>query len=305
MQSLECKQCGLVYLSSVASCPRCGSKTPDESPSSSRPLLWTALWLLLVAGVGVAYYLWPARAPAYAQAIRTSAELKRLATVRVNKSALGMPGGSAFNYDPFKRESAAAAQKGVTRAAYVLAARGLVAFDVTLHEQRSKSTIGPSVWIDGNGRGHTGAEPPDIVTWSKTLGVRVTEMGRKDATSWEETEEPFDGATRGFWRVPVGEVELVRIGRVTADKTGDGRQRLTAEIVWRWRPNWVGQSFDQSGEVFKMLPEKARAAASGLGFDSRQELTAFADLESTADGWKVVDIHRFGLEMLNEVMSAD
>jgi len=306
MQSLECKQCGLSYLSSVASCPRCGRKTPGEGPSSSRPLLWTALWFILLAAGGVAYYLWPARAPAYEQAIRSSAELKRLATVRVNKGVLGMPGGSLVNFNPFKRESAAAAEMGVTKAAYVLAARGLLSFDVTMNEQRTPSTVGaPTLWVDPYGRPHMGDKPPDFVTWSKSLAIRVTEMGRKEAAVWEETEEPFDGAKRRFWRVPVGEAEFVRVAQVSAERAEGGRRKLTAQIVWRWRPNWVGQAFDPGSEVFRMLPDKARGAATSLALDSRQELTAFAELESTVDGWKVVEIHRFGIDRLNEVVPAD
>jgi hypothetical protein len=291
MSNLECTQCGLAYLSSVASCPRCGKKSPGAA--ASRPLFWTAAWVLLVVVGGVAYYFWHARTPAYVEAIRSSAQFKRLATVRVNQSAVPNPAGQ------FTNDAATFGPPlGVTLAACVLEARGLLAFDATINETRTKG-LAPFAMMGANGR-PVSAPAPDIVTKSKSLDIRVTDIGRKDAVGWSETDEFYNGRSRRFWRVPVGEAEFVRVGQVLERPGEDGTVKATVEVFWRWHPNWIGQAFDAGSQVFALLPEKARKAAAGLNLDSRGERRAFAELERTTDGWKVVSVYQ-----LNEVVNND
>ena len=292
MQNLECPQCGLVYLTSVASCPRCGKKS-SAGRSASRPLFRTAACVLLVVAGGVAYYLWHARTPAYVEAIRSSEQFKRLATVRVNQSAVPSPVGRFTN-----DEATFGRPLGVTQAACVLEARGLLAFDVTVTENRKRG-FSPFDMAGTDGR-PVPVFLPDVVTKTKSLEIRVTDIGRGEVAGWSETDEFYNGRSLRFWRVPVGEAEFVRVGQVLKRTGEDGTEKMTVEIFWRWTPNWLGQSFDAGSQVFAQLPESARRAAAGLNLDSRGERKAVAELERTADGWKVVVVYQ-----PNEIVNND
>lgn len=298
MNSLKCYRCGLVYLvRDNPSCPRCGTvneaaPAPGEGRGSGGA--WGALAalacaLLIVAG-GAFYYLKPVPPPAYVEAIRSSEQFKQLATVRVNRAPLNLPDGrSAVVLGP-----EASGERGVTAAAYVLEARGLLSFTNSTTEHRSTmevSQYNEHVYPNG-ARQYPPVAPREFVTKTRHLVIKLTPSGEKEAEGWSETEEAYGGRPDvRFWRVPVGEAEFVGIGQVLDGPGEGGARELSAEVVWRWRPNWLGQTFDAGGQVIGLLPEKARAAAARLGLDSSAELKAWAKLEPTADGgWRVLSV---------------
>lgn len=296
MNSLKCAHCGLVYLvRGNPSCPRCGTfneagPPPEQARGGALGALAALGCLLLIIAGTAFYYLRPERPPAYVEAIRSSEQFGRLATVRVNQAPLGSPDGRvSLNMSG----DTIVGERGVTLAAYVLEARGLLSFSETTTEQRRPGVTQYVPDIRANGAVHYKSVPgEDTVLKSRHLRIRLTPTGEQEAKGWSETEEAHGGRPDvRFWRVPVGEAEFVRVGQVLDGPGEGGGRELSAEVVWRWRPNWLGQSFDAGGQVIGLLPEKARAAAARLGLDSSAELKAWAKLEPTADGgWRVLSV---------------
>lgn len=301
MNSLKCTHCRLVYIvrGDDPSCPRCGAanepepEPPAEGRGSLGALAALACALLLAAG-GAVYYLRPGPTPAYVEAIRASEQFRRLATVRVNQEPLGRPGAASLKVsgDTFGRE------EGVTFAAYVLGERGLL----SIGHETTVSRMPPMQQYQLRMRtGPGGVTYEESVPYTvregyeskhRYLTVSLTPAGEREAEGWDETEEFYAGHPKvPFWRVPVGEAEFVRLGQVLDGPGADGERRLTVEVVWRWRPNLLGQTFDKGGAVIGLLPEKARAAAARLGLSSDAELRAVAELEPTAGGgWRVLSV---------------
>jgi hypothetical protein len=311
MNSLKCARCGLVYLvRDNPSCPRCGTLNEvGPPPAESRRGAWGALaalacTLLLVGGCAF-YYLRPEPPPAYVEAIRSSEQFKRLATVRVNRAPLNMPDGrSGAVLGPN-----GSGERGVTAAAYVLEARGLLSFTNRTMEHRSTMESNQySEHVYSNGaRTYTALPPHEIVTKTRHLVISLTPSGEKEAEGWGETEEAYGGRPDvRFWRVPIGEAEFVGIGQVIDGPGEGGVRKLSAEVIWRWRPSWLGQSFDAGGQVMGLLPEKARAEAARMGLDSSAELKAWAQLEPTADGgWRVLSVEQMAVHFGGDFTTAD
>ena len=297
MNSLKCTRCGLVYLTHVGSCPRCGTSHEGVSYEAAPPgeknhgslgaLAALVVALLLVAG-GVFYYLRPAKTPAYAGAIRASEQFKMLPTVRVNRNALAEPNGSPFS------NGMLGTRLGVTPAACVLEARGLLAFETSTTEVRSKFETPTSTELTTpNGAKYYtfGKQERELLLGKQQhLAIRVTPVGEKEAAGWVETEEQYNGREQKFWRVPIGEAEFVGVQQVLEEPGEGGKDKLTVMFSWRLRPNWLGQAFDAASDVMQQLPSKARGAANGFGFDSRGEQTSTAQLERVGGVWRVKEI---------------
>ena len=122
--------------------------------------------------------------------------------------------------------------------------------------------------------------------------MALTEEGRAAAAGWNAVAEERSGRRIVWWRVPVGQRELVSIASVDpAPRDPGDPEALFVHFKWRWRPNEVGTAFDRSGPDRHRLPDEARdspltkrdsaAVYDGIGYFKR----------GAGGGWELEEVY--------------
>jgi hypothetical protein len=143
------------------------------------------------------------------------------------------------------------------------------------------------------GRPHTQEKLYDVE--SEHLGIHLTEKGRQEAVNWKETDEPYLSAhsyegTVPWWRIPIGDREIVRIESAQPGPADGGREKILITFRWRWRPNRLGENFDTQSPAYQLMSNATQQSAATLKWDSRTEYVGSATLLKRPDKWDVTKI---------------
>jgi len=237
------------------------------------------------------------KTPKYVEAISNSSKFKEPVTVRVNRQELPTDPLAAgnrlggFPWDEKKPGSAVAA-------ASVLESAGLIRMSVsTTYHTVQMPTTDATIQIDpvtGRMSGSPTRENYRDVK-SDTLLIQLTEKGRQDSVNWQETDEPYQtgnsqGPTLGWWRVPIGGRQLIRIESVAPYPEESGSETILVTFRWRWQPNQLGESFDCVNTHLSGQAAKVQEAVRSLGWNSQAEYDATAKLRKVGGLWEVNEI---------------
>lgn len=306
MNATKCSKCGFVGFPDGEACKRCHSPldftrsdlwmpAQNSEHRGSRAKV-TAAVLLVISAIVAFIVIVPAKltkyfdkTPQYISAISSFEKFREPVTVRVNRVELPNQGNSFFA--PTEKKPAS-----LVKAAEVLEAAGLLqtSVETTVRTVKVGRTIG-SFYHDPF-TGVTSIEPSEDIlrdVKTDTVIITLTEKGRQEAANWKEVDEPYENRgseTLPWWRIPIGEREILRVESVTPGPNESGNETEMVSFRWRWRPNNLGASFDLSNLAFNALPPNAQAAVKELGHNSQTEAFGQATLRKQYGRWECVDI---------------
>jgi hypothetical protein len=320
--NIKCPNCGLTNFATESNCKRCKgaledfgddySSTPDSvavyaaSPvgnktggrGSARQIVVVTVGLLLLGVVAVSMFVPVSKvlgyfngASNYSRAITESTQFKSPVWVRANKEEIPM---QTSVYVPGEVYSYNTMAGIVVKEVDVLAGMGyLLVEDFESSESGSRVAFGP---------------PTQVLT--KHHRISLTGLGQKEASQWEEFQEPLRtggdesaNPSVAWWRVPIGYRQFEQVTRVGEVVKESGKETLEIEFAYSWRPNQVGQAFDRSSPARSAFPEKARKASELLPWDSTKPLLGVAHLERAGSDWKVTNVLFSSEEKLRRTIS--
>lgn len=314
MKVVKCPQCGFVGLADEGFCKSCGwdieLKYPGgraNVPQSDKPgrglkfklnVIFAVLAIAaIISGIAVAHVKLTKyfdKTPLYLAAISNSEKFREPVTIRVNRKQI--PAYAQYNFRGVVEEKKAGTP---AQTAYVLESLGLL----TMSVETSISTVSLGkresygLYVGSTMISAPGSEEKFADVKSSTLMISLTDKGRQEAESWREVDEPLSNVAGSpdtqhvlpWWRIPIGEREILRVESVTLTNESQG-ETVMVTFRWRWRPNKLGESFDLSNPVFNVLPPKAQTAVKDLGQSSQTEGYGLATLKKQYGRWECLDV---------------
>ena len=327
MKAVKCPNCQFVGFPVAEKCKSCGGSL--DSQKFTAPILPAARYaseessgrrkqmirvgvllgvLLLIGGGYIAkqkldQYWDPTLA--YIAAITSTEEFKNPVTIRVNRQQIK----TSFDYS-LTQFGGQPKPGTVVKAADVLEAMGLLtkSIDTTVHTAKSNVPD----WVpkfDLNGKAlYNNAQPTLHEVKAENLAIQLTEKGQKEAVNWKETDEPYlnvgtDAKTIPWWRIPIGDHEMVRIETAKPGPADGGVELVLITFRWRWRPNKLGEHFDPQSAAYQLMGNATQQAAGTLRWDSKTEYVGHATLLKRPDKWEVTDIKFMNEESPKSVLS--
>ncbi|HWN10851.1 MAG TPA: hypothetical protein VNO50_16555 [Pyrinomonadaceae bacterium] len=327
MKAVKCPNCQFVGFPLANNCKSCGrsldlpkftapnipevSYESEETSGSRKKLLGVAALLGVAFLIGGGYFAkqkldqyWDPT-PGYVAAITSAEDFKNPVTIRVNRRQIK----TSFDYS-LTHFGGASKPGTAVKAADVLEAIGFLTKSIDTTVRTAKSAV--PQWLpqfDAQGGAiYKNAQPTLHEVKSEHLAIQLTEKGKQEAVNWKETDEPYlnvgsEAKTIPWWRIPIGDHELVRIESVKPAPADGGVELMLITFRWRWRPNKLGEHFDPQSAAYQLMGNATQQAAATLKWDSKTEYLGHATLLKRGDKWEVTDLKFMNEESAKSVLS--